>query len=340
MSQFRARGGAPPGFGVMPAHRPLGYPVQRVKMVERSGHSTGLALVACILVAGCGFDRSPLRTSIEAADVLAADAAIGAPSQSQAAGGAAPSLTQPVSGGSHSDLADAGLQPPPIVPVADAGANVAADAASSGAADAGILPTAPALPESLFAPCDADDDCGDGLVCFFGTGAGACSQPCDQDADCLDLYGFDFTCSFTESACRLLCTPGGAGRVPCPEPLSCIQGLFRTECGYPADNGSSGGDRAGAHALFEACDPALGGDDCAGDLACYRDSSLGDDGPGYCTELCNVLDNSCSDLPNDSEASLGCSSDGMCRFDCSEGSCPLGMQCESLSGRARCQYPR
>jgi hypothetical protein len=282
-----------------------------------------------------GDSQSPQAGQPAAAGSDAIDSGGGAIDSAAIDSAAPPSdITPPAS---DPPRADAAPPPPPADPP-DAGSVPPEDSAVPDAgADSGKEPIDPPPEEPepptkglLFDRCVTDHGCSLGLVCY-GAGPGHCAQPCSENSDCVAVDGFEFTCSASDGACRIDCAGNGT-RDACPPGLTCVdRGNGERRCLLPREEGT--GDRE----LFESCDRAHGDDDCVDGLVCYRSDDSRIDGPGYCTEECGDGESSCDDAPS-SSAELECAGD-VCRFDCSEAACPLGMACEQIGDRGVCHRP-
>ena len=207
-----------------------------------------------------------------------------------------------------------------------------ADASADASADSGTdAPPDSAVPPDGFDRCVTDDGCESGFLCY-GSSPGFCAQACDEDSDCRDIQGFDFSCSSGDEACRIDCADDRA----CPQGLTCVnRGGEQYRCVLPPEEGT--GDRE----LLEPCDRAHGDDDCVDGLVCHRSADSRIDGPGYCTLECSEEDNSgpsCNGMRG-SSVDIDCG-EGACRIDCTDEPCPLAMACEQIDDRALCHYPR
>ena len=246
----------------------------------------------------------------------------------------------------------------------DDGAGAAADDDSDEAepsdTDSDGMSEAPSEP--LFAPCQSDDDCSEGYLCYeFG---GYCGSACTEDEDCSEL-GENFSCSgagFVAPPGNPAGNPGGPGGGPrggrpfmdagmeeqsptgvcrascdadeemdeqgCPQGMACVdRGFGSDRCAYvePEPERPS---PASVEAFYECYSDA----DCSAGLACTVLNEQ--DAPGYCAELCR-RDEDCTLEPDSGSASAACSDRELCVLSCDaemggDGSCPDGMQCNAL----------
>ena len=308
-------------------------------------------MLLLVATAGCSFDSAPLalagngitqgperggdRASQAGAPAApGGGASDGAAIQAGATGGGTsdggalpPSVTPPATGPSGTDAA---TQPPADPPDAGGVSSVVDAAVPDAGSQPDAAPDAAAPTKGLlFDRCVSDDECSLGLVCY-GSGPGHCAQPCAESSDCVDVDGFEFSCSTNDGACRIDCTDEGPDA--CPQGLVCVARIAGEErCMLPREDGT------GERGLFEPCDLAQGDDECADGLVCYRSADSRIDGPGYCTLECGRGESSCDDVSFSSTA-IECAA-SVCRFDCTEDECPLGMACERLGPRGLCHYP-
>jgi hypothetical protein len=309
-------------------------------MVERAVRSE--ARCACVLlllmaVAGCSFDSAPisLRSGVQApppnsdgdAPQAGASAGAGAGAVERDSGVPPANVPPPVDEPVPADASSSDASEPRPVP--DAADPAPVDAGADAAVDTGIAPEDAAVPEGLFDPCDTDEGCSPGLVCY-GSGFGYCAQPCKESSECVDVDGVDFTCSPNDSACRVDCAEDGTNGV-CPRGLTCVEFGDEGRCLPPGVDGTS--DRE----LFDPCDLTNGDDDCADGLSCYRPPDSRSDGPGYCTVGCAAGRGSVCDEMDVSPAVLECEGN-TCRLDCTNAPCPDGMTCENIGRRGVCNY--
>jgi hypothetical protein len=288
-------------------------------------------------IAACSFDSAPISLSSSVqpprapssdGDAPQAGAVDGSSGVEPDAGAPPANMSPPVDEPVRSDAAPSGESDPS--PVADAGGAPPADADVDAAVDTGTAPEDASVPgEDAFDACDTDADCSAGLVCY-GSGFGYCAQPCQENSDCIDVDGVDFTCSPNDHACRVDCSEAGTDGV-CPQGLTCFAFGDEGRCLPPGADGTSDRD------LFEPCDLANGDDDCADGLFCYRSADSRVDGPGYCTRDCAGRGPVCGDM-DESPAVLECH-ESRCRFTCTEAPCPDGMTCEEIGRGGVCHYP-
>lgn len=310
-----------------------------------------LAIVG--FAAACGFNSAPLpqgagRLAAEPRGVQGADDDdVG----SGEAGSMAAEAPDPVDSGAPPEAGED--EPPPVAgsgsdamvdPGSDAGSGPILTELDAAVApeDAAVPPDEPGpdaaepdagpaeLPEGVLDPCDDARACMGELICDAPNGeAGICAQACERDADCGGLKDAVFECDHSEGVCRLPCDEDERA---CPKPLMCTS---RGEDGdeYCAAAPKPEPDRG--HGLFERCDLDLGDDDCADGRVCHRSSSSQIDGPGYCTDECETTDD--CPMTQAQGGSLSCLN-GVCRFDCEESECPLGMACEMTGALPLCQY--
>jgi len=287
---------------------------------------------------GCSFDSEPLGTT---EGQLAAPIPLADPAGSESGGtdifGNSGSGSSAGGGSGSSSGGTAGSGEVAPTPTPDAGTSTPSDTAADPAiapTTTTTLPSVSAEPSGVLGRCVSDFGCQDGLRCD-GSDPGYCTDSCSEDADCSAQGGVEFICA--DGLCRADCGEDGSEGA-CPATMICAPEGDAMFCRPPPEIGDM------SRALAEACDLAHGNTDCINGLTCYRDPNSEIDGPGFCSVPCfppNVALAVCGTISAGASAPFGCLPEDLaCAFDCSSGSCPSGMECETAGGISRCQYPR
>lgn len=175
-----------------------------------------LALHATVAVApGCSFEAAPVtgETRVAPSPVPGGGGVGGPPAGSD---------PTPVGGGEPKPVAGAGAIPAAGTGGMPFGADGGGSQPGLDASVGNPLPTEPAEPGTLFSRCVFELACDDDLTCY-GDRMGYCTESCEEDDDCTDHGGVDFTCS--DQQCRVDCGASGtAGE--CPAPLACTPQLL------------------------------------------------------------------------------------------------------------------
>jgi hypothetical protein len=296
---------------------------------------TFMVALAVVLVACGDDDDTPSESCGTACDGGSRDAAVspvGAGGASAGAGGRGGSGAGGRGGsGGTTPAADASTDPDPTD--SDAGAGPAdaatADPDASTDPDSSVMPL-PMTGDQL-SVCDEPSDCDMGFGCYdVGPGQGFCTTVCEEDKDCKDLDGADYSCS-DDGLCEVDCGRGPPGAEKCPEGLVCLQvsgpgpGGVRNRCKYSASAGTDG-DAFSACSLPEDCDDGL---QCVGALLTI---------PGYCTHACTAAAE-CSAKPSSGSIEPSCMAD-TCVLSCAGNAdgCPTGMACIETPLFSQCTY--
>jgi len=209
----------------------------------------------------------------------------------------------------------------PRAPSSSADAPTEARAACSAAATTG---------GDQLAACTGDDACDPELGCYDdGPGTGFCSARCEDDTDCADIDGAEYTCS-EGGLCEIRCEPGPEGALACPEGTTCTQvsgpgpGGLQLRCKYPAVAGS--GEAYAACLMPDDCDDGL---ECVGALLAI---------PGYCTQSCEESAE-CAMQPSSGSIEPSCELN-TCVLACADDpeGCPDGMTCVETPLFSGCAY--
>jgi hypothetical protein len=174
----------------------------------------------------------------------------------------------------------------------------------SGGGSGGAAATA-----NIGAECEADGDCGSGLICItadstiFGSGGpagGLCSRECEADADCGNAaYCVPFEEDATSGYCIEACETGSAGEPKCHQRSNVACGLLglvptTTACTSRDDCGS--GQLCDTEAgtcgdIVPGCVPTCGGDfDCGSGQYCSFATGLCTDGSGSGLDIGELCD--------------------------------------------------
>jgi hypothetical protein len=203
-----------------------------------------------VLVVACGDDDDgSAATCTTDCDGGIRDSAIttgGGGSRADAGGQGGTSATGKGGSGGTAPAADASSGDPDPGG-SDGGSSDGSVPGSPGDRDANVEPDPLPMTGDQLSVCGAPADCDMNFGCYdVGPGRGFCTAVCENDNDCKEIDGADYSCS-ADGLCEVECGGGPRGSERCPEGLVCTQvtdtgpGGLRNRCKYPASPGADGG---------------------------------------------------------------------------------------------------